>query len=382
MAIESGGAQKLRVDAAQRGVERWGTATFGDVASLRYGKALSASERKGGVVPVLGSNGVVGYHDESLVSGPGIVVGRKGAAGTVTWIDSDFWPIDTTYYVDRKGEDSDIRWLYYAVSMLRLEKLSEGPVPGLNRNSVDKLSLRLPPLCEQRKIAAILSSVDDAIEKTCRSSDQTQVVKLGLMQRLFTPKRGWRSVRLGEIADQRTTKHIPTLNDTSPYVGLEHLAQGAPTILGWHKSSEASSAKTVFYKGDVLFGKLRPNLRKAALAPLDGICSTDIIPLYCGDDLDESFLVQLALTTRFQRHAMATSSGTKMPRTSWAQLRKFTFQLPPLHEQCKIGAALSSVDEVVRRCDASRRELMVVKRSLMAGLLSGEFSVTPDRRVK
>ena len=366
----------LRVDAARYEVERWRTANFGDVASLRYGKSLSAGERKGGVVPVLGSNGVIGYHDESLVSGPGIVVGRKGSAGAVTWIGSDFWPIDTTYYVDRRGEVS-MRWLYYAMSMLRLEKLSEGPVPGLNRRSVAKLPLRLPPLYEQRKIATILSSVDNAIEKARRMSDQTQVVKRGLMQRLLTPQKGWRSVRLGEVADQRTTKHLPTLNNTLPYVALEHLAQGTPTVLGMAQANVASSAKTVFEQGDILFGKLRPNLRKAALAPFDGVCSTDIIPIYSGNDLDERFLVQLVHWQPFRHHATATSSGTKMPRTSWKQLKRFAFRLPPLHEQGKIGAVLSSVDAVVKGCAAYIDRLMVAKRSLMAVLLAGELRVTP-----
>ena len=364
---------------------QWKKAKFGDIASLRYGKALSAEQRKGGVVPVFGSNGVVGYHDESLISGPGIVIGRKGSAGSTTWVDSDFWPIDTTYYVDRKVEDFDTRWLYYAISMLQLEKLSEGPVPGLNRYSVAELALKIPPLCEQRKIAAILSSVDDAIEKAQSAINQTQVIKRGLMQRLFmlayqggTNRHVWRSVRLGEVADQRIEKVRPTLNDKRPYVALEHLAQGMPTILGWHESNEASSDKTVFHMGDVLFGKLRPNLRKAALAPFDGICSTDIIPLYCGDDLDERYLVQLVHWHPFKRYAMATSSGTKMPRTSWKQLRKFTFQLPPLDEQCKTIAILSSVDCAIEKCGATMRRLLIVKEALMSVLLTGELRVTSD----
>lgn len=170
-------------DGAPKG---WKIAKFGDVASLRYGKSLAARQRKGGLVPVFGSNGVVGYHDEPLVSGPGIVVGRKGSAGSTHWVESDFWPIDTTYYVDMKVEGFDLRWLYYAISTLRLEGLSEGPVPGLNRNAVADLALKIPPLCEQRKIARILSSVDDAIEKNKAVIEQAQIVKRGLMQRLLS----------------------------------------------------------------------------------------------------------------------------------------------------------------------------------------------------
>ena len=338
-------------------------------------------------MPVIGSNGVVGHHDESLISGPGIVVGRKGSAGSAIWIDSDFWPIDTTYYVDKIAEDIDIQWLYYAISMLRLDKLSEGPVPGLNRHSAAELAIRLPPRREQRKIAAVLSSVDNAINKTRAVIGQACIVKRALMQELFKPaaRQGRKaqnrrqSIRLGEVVDQRTAKLQPTPDDTRPYVGLEHLAQGMPTILGWFESNQTSSAKTVFRAGDVLFGKLRPKLRKAALAPFDGVCSTDIVPLYCrGEDLKERYLLQLVHSYPFRRHAIATASGTKMPRTSWKELREFTFRLPSLDEQCETVAVLSSVDDVVARSGAAMRGLSVVKRALMPVLLTGELRVTPD----
>ena len=71
-----------------------------DIITLNYGKSLPSSERAiDGDIPVVGSNGVIGNHDNSLKSGPGIIIGRKGSAGEVSWIDQDYWPIDTTYYV-------------------------------------------------------------------------------------------------------------------------------------------------------------------------------------------------------------------------------------------------------------------------------------------
>ena len=79
--------------------EGWEVKELGELVELAYGKALRADDRKGGSVPVYGSNGQVGWHDEGLVAGPGIVVGRKGNPGVVTWAHSDFFPIDTAFYV-------------------------------------------------------------------------------------------------------------------------------------------------------------------------------------------------------------------------------------------------------------------------------------------
>ena len=176
--------------------------------------------------------------------------------------------------------------------------------------------------------------------------------------------------RLRECADQRTEKFTPAAGDHRPYLALEHLAQGRPALLGWSSAGSATSAKTVFYTGDILFGKLRPKLRKAAVAPFDGVCSTDILPLFGKDGLDSPYLLQLAQWNRLQWHAIATSSGTKMPRTSWKQLGEFTFLLPPLPEQRKIAAILSSVDDAIEKTQAVIDQAQIVKRGLMQELFT------------
>jgi type I restriction enzyme S subunit len=113
----------------------WEVKTLGEVIELAYGKPLKAEDRKNGSVCVYGANGPVGWHDEKLVSGPGIVVGRKGNPGVVTWAHGDFYPIDTTFYVAPIGACRSLYFLYYALSLHNLANLSaDSAVPGLNRN--------------------------------------------------------------------------------------------------------------------------------------------------------------------------------------------------------------------------------------------------------
>ena len=90
----------------------WGVAPLGDLLELAYGKALKEENRKLGQIPVFGSNGQVGWHDEKLATGPGIIVGRKGNPGVVTWAPTDFFAIDTTFYVISK---MGCRSLYFLV---------------------------------------------------------------------------------------------------------------------------------------------------------------------------------------------------------------------------------------------------------------------------
>jgi type I restriction enzyme S subunit len=119
----------------------WQVKKVGDVVELKYGKALRASDRRGGSVPVVGSAGVVGLHDESLVHGPCIVVGRKGNVGEITWVDNDCWPIDTTYYV---GTKLPLRYVREQLSRADFIN-SHAAVPGLSRAQAYNLPFLLPP---------------------------------------------------------------------------------------------------------------------------------------------------------------------------------------------------------------------------------------------
>ena len=140
---------------------------FDDVCTLEYGSSLPKSDRRDGPYPVMGSNGVTGYHDEFTVEGPAIVVGRKGSAGEVTWVDGNCYPIDTTYYVKQRDPAvSDLRYLYSILCSLDLPSLRGGAgIPGLNRTEVyEKHQLPLPTLEVQREIVAEIEGYQKVID--------------------------------------------------------------------------------------------------------------------------------------------------------------------------------------------------------------------------
>jgi type I restriction enzyme S subunit len=124
----------------------WQVTNLGDLMELAYGKALRAQDRRCGQVPVYGSNGQVGWHEEGLVTGPGIVVGRKGNPGIVTWSPSDFFPIDTTFYVLPRDDWISLHFLYFALRVQDLPSVSaDSAVPGLNRHLAYRNRQIVPP---------------------------------------------------------------------------------------------------------------------------------------------------------------------------------------------------------------------------------------------
>ncbi|MCK6513084.1 restriction endonuclease subunit S [Myxococcota bacterium] len=153
----------------------WRWVKLGEICFFHYGNALIESSRIFGDVPVYGSNGVIGFHCAPLTRGPTIVVGRKGSIGRIHFSSSPCFPIDTTYYIDTTLLPTDLRWLSYALSNLNLPNLNKASgVPGLSRDEAHRLSLPLPPLEEQERIASILTEQMAAIDKA-RAAAQEQL---------------------------------------------------------------------------------------------------------------------------------------------------------------------------------------------------------------
>ena len=120
----------------------WRVGKVEDLMELAYGKALKATDRNDGPVPVYGSGGITGYHNQSLVTGPSIIIGRKGTVGSLYWEDQPFFPIDTVFYVKT---DKPLTYCYYLLQTLGLEGMNtDGAVPGLNRGNAYRLPLVIP----------------------------------------------------------------------------------------------------------------------------------------------------------------------------------------------------------------------------------------------
>jgi len=165
----------------------WVEKKLGEIIVLEYGSPLPEQKRNGGLIPVVGSNGVVGYHDNALITAPAIVIGRKGSAGQVNWIALDCYPIDTTFYVKNKNPESYLLFfLKLTLDKIKLETFKDnGAVPGINRNEIHSIKIALPDFPEQQKIAAGISSLDELITAHSKKLDALKKHKKGLMQQLF-----------------------------------------------------------------------------------------------------------------------------------------------------------------------------------------------------
>lgn len=165
----------------------WEYESLGDSVTLQYGESLPEYSRQNGAVPVVGSNGIVGYHNKALIKGPAIIIGRKGSYGQVTWIESDCFPIDTTFFVvNNRPSKNSMNFLYRVLQVSELENLGhQSAVPGLNRNEVHSLKVAMPKLAEQQRISSCLINLDSLITAEIHKLEALKIHKKGLVQQLF-----------------------------------------------------------------------------------------------------------------------------------------------------------------------------------------------------
>jgi type I restriction enzyme, S subunit len=186
--------------------------------------------------------------------------------------------------------------------------------------------------------------------------------------------------KLDELATTSNEVILSKKNPHLPYIGLENMPSRGSRISTWEMASASISTNLVFKKGDTLFGKLRPNLRKACLAPFDGYCSTDILVLRPKLGHDSAYIVKIFQSERVGAAAELTAAGTKMPRTSWKELRNLEVFCPSHSCQETIASILDTLDTAIQRTEAIIEKLKQVKQGLLHDLLTRGIDANGELR--
>jgi type I restriction enzyme S subunit len=163
----------------------WTEIPLGEVITLQRGFDLPSQRRKPGKVPIVSSSGISDYHSEVGVKGPGVVTGRYGTIGHVFLIKEDYWPLNTTLWV-KDFHGNDPHFTSYLLRSVDFQSCSDkSSVPGVNRNDLHRIPVLLPPLAQQKAIAAVLGALDDKIELNRRMNATLEAMARVLFQSWF-----------------------------------------------------------------------------------------------------------------------------------------------------------------------------------------------------
>lgn len=391
-----------------------------DVATIYYGKSPADVLDQDGDVPVIGTGGKYQQACRSLFSGPAVVVPRKGSLGNPQYVEGEFWPSDTTFAV-LPSQGNDARWIYYSLDRFDLTRLNEATgVPSISRDWLYKMPLGDSEPQQQRRIAEILSTVDEAIEQTEKLIAKHQQIKAGLMYDLFTrgvspdghlrpphtecpnlykdsplgpiPKE-WEFRTVDELLAQ-TANPIRSGPFGSALLKEELVEEGVPLLgidnvfserfvgefrrfVTWRKYQELQ--RYAVSPGDVMI-TIMGTVGRCCLVP-DGLGpavsskhlwtmtfdATRVLPLLVCWQMNYAHWVR----DWFGKHAQ----GAVMSAIQSSTLRTLTLPVPKLAEQEQMCERCFSITAQIRSEEEQQAKLELVKRGLMHGLLTGEVPV-------
>ena len=309
-----------------------------------------------------------------------IVIGRRGEMGrcAVVGREQDGWLCGTGSMIIKLSSTTDPGFVQRILSSPAIVSAIENTSVGstminINQATLANLSVPMPTKLEQQRIAEALSDADALIEGLGKLISKKRQLKQGAMNELLSPKEGWVQTELGELCNPSKERFNPlTSAKERRCVELEHISSETGLLLGYFSTNDLRSQKSVFRKGDVLFGKLRPYLKKFWLASFDGVCSTELWVLKASPKIHSGWLYWLVQTNQIV-DAANKSTGTKMPRAEWGTVKETEVFVPPdISEQISTAAVLSDMDAEIAGLEVKLAKARRVKEGMMQDLLTGK----------
>ena len=398
-------------------MSEWRDTTLGEFVGLQRGHDLTEPQRRIGHVPVMGSAGQNGFHDTALAKGPGIVVGRSGASfGQVHFSPVDYWPHNTALYVtDFKSNDE--RFAFYFLKAIDFSGYNSGSAqPSLNRNFIYSIPVRIPPLAEQKAIAAVLGALDDKIELNRRMNATLEAMARALFQSWFVdfdPVRakldgrppaaldpataalfpehfahgehdmlpvGWRLAAIEEVCgiNAWTLGKNDDL-ETLEYVEISEVSRGnIANIATYPRGEEPSRARRRLCHGDTVLSTVRPDRGSYFLAlnpPENRVASTGFAVL-TPTKVPWSFLHAALTQPEISDHLGQMADGGAYPAVRPEIIG--AMQVALSNEPKILEAFHRTCAPLFEQAEANRsqsRTLATLRDTLLPKLLSGELSV-------
>ena len=284
--------------------------------------------------------------------------------------------------------------------------------PLLNQTIISQISATIPSLSEQRHISHMLGTLDDRIELNRQMNETLDEMARTIFKSWFVDfdavrakmeerqpagmdaetaalfpsafqdsplgeiPEGWQVGTLGEIAENvRQSIKASEIDSDELYIGLEHMPRRSIALSEWQTANEIGSNKYRFRKGEILFGKLRPYFHKVGVAPLDGICSTDILVIQPIDSELFGIVLGIVSSDEFIAYTNAYSAGTRMPRTNWKDMSRYEIALPQVEVSQKYTEFIRPFIERIIENIHQSHTLSQIRDALLPRLLSGEIRV-------
>ncbi len=338
----------------------WKNGELGDFVTLKRGFDLPQQKREDGQVPIFSSSGITGTHSTAMVKAPGVITGRYGTIGEVFYAAKDFWPLNTTLFVE-DFHGNDAKFIYYFLKTLEWSKFtSASAVPGINRNTVHKEIVSLPDIETQRRIASTLSMFDEKIKINTEINDNLQQQAQAIYSSMFidNPDPAWSH---GHLSDLITVKY-----------GKDHkkLADGIYPVYG--------SGGIMRYVERPLYNK------ESVLIPRKGTLNNVMYVNQPFWSVDTMFYTEMKLpnVAKFVYHFVkakdlaSMNAGSAVPSMTTDILNAMEVVIPSASALEEFESLVAPMYEAMEANDVQSKALSQMRDTLLPKLMSGEIDVS------
>lgn len=349
-------------------INQWENKTLSEILTVRHGKSQHEVLVEYGKYPILATGGQIGWTNKPLYTKPSVLIGRKGTINKPQYIDKSFWTIDTLFYTEI-NEGYIPKFIYYLFKSIDWLSLNEASgVPSLSSKNIERLEVKVPNKSIQKKIATVLSDMDELIESLEKVIDKKKKIKQGSMQQLLTGKkrlRGfngkWENTSFEKaftlIPSEALSKSTKTYYERGRYPIVD---QGNRIISGYTNNSEAVYENN---KGGVIvFGD---HTRSLKFIDFDFVSGGDGVRILKSSGSSKTIFLYYKLlnkkvvNTGYNRH--------------FSQLKEMCFNLPMYEEQQAIASILSDMDSEIELLEEKLEKYEQVKEGMMQQLLTGRI---------
>jgi type I restriction enzyme S subunit len=334
-------------------------------------------------VPVYGTNGQTGWHDTPLFEGPGIVVGRKGMGHLgVEWTDSDFWVIDTAYALEPLG-DVDLKFAYYLVRYVGLDHLKHGTSnPSLTREIFGTQYFPVPPLDQQRGIAATLGALDEKIESNRRAINLAQQLSRSIYAAWRASQTDSQEATFGEFAEvfggatPKTTESSFWDGDIVWATPTDITALSAPYLFGTARmiteAGLASTSATLHPEGTI-FMTSRATIGSFAVTHVPAATNQGFIAVRPRQPAHRWLLFE-EMRARVPE-MLDRANGSTFLELSRGNFKQMSLAVPDEAEVAELDSVLAPLHKKAAQLDRESSRLAKVRDTLLPELLSGRITV-------
>ena len=358
--------------------EDWVVKAISKVAPLQRGFDLPNSQLVKGQHPVVYSNGVMNYHNHSMASGPGVITGRSGTLGKIHYVESDYWPHNTSLWVTNFLGNIP-KFVYYLYNSVNFERFASGSgVPTLNRNDAHAFTVALPSCVkEQQHIAEALSDADALIEGLESLIAKKRQLKQGAMRKLLTPKEGWEHKKLGDLANiQRGASPRPIDSpiwfDNASAVGWVRISDVSKSSMYLRETSQKLSVLGIQRSRTVSRGNLIMSIAATVGRPVIteiDVCIHDGFVVFNELRANKYFMYYFlkSVENDWSKHGQ---TGSQM-NLNTGLINRAEVALPSIPEQTTIALILSDMDAEIAALEGKLAKARRVKEGMMQDLLTG-----------